>query len=593
MKNLLICTLLFSASVSAIEAPLPPALPWQGESEKLLNDVPAEWITPAEQSQFATTPNYDDTIAYLRRLQRQSPLIQIQEFGRSAQGRPLLLVIASNNPEPLLNKRLRSPNARVLIQAGIHAGEIDGKDAGLMLLRDIALGKKTALLDNSDFYFVPVFNVDGHERRGGNNRVNQRGPNDMGWRTTAQNLNLNRDYMKADSIEMQAMLRLLQRLDPDVYIDVHVTDGIDYQYDITYGFNDRFAVSPRTAGWLRTQLQPALDKALKKAGHLPGPLIFANNNRDLSEGISDWHASPRFSHGYGDLRHMASVLIENHSLKPYKQRVLGTYVLIESILETSGKHKAALKTAREGDKAQRQESFGFQHQADEERARNIEFAAVSHENYESPISGRQEIRWTGLPINLTIKQVPSKPTAFVTTPKAYWLDAGWTDAIEVLKRHGIRYEEIRQPTERTMEFYRLDDAKIASSNFEGRTLVDSGTPRIESRQHVFMPGSIRISTDQELSALVVALMEPQSEDSLFAWGYFLPVLNATEYIEGYVIEPLAAKMLAADPALQVEFNEALKDESFAADPRARLRWFYQRSPYQDAMHRLYPVGIER
>ncbi|HEX4910933.1 MAG TPA: M14 family metallopeptidase, partial [Permianibacter sp.] len=326
-------------NILAIQAPLPPALPWSGASEELLKDVPAEWLTPSEQSQFASTPNYDDTLAFLRRLDLQSELIQLQEFGRSAEGRPLVLVIASKNSDPLLNRRVKTPAVRVLIQAGIHAGEIDGKDAGLMLLRDFALGKQLQLLDNADLYFVPVFNVDGHERRGGvdgrpsNQRVNQRGPNEMGWRTTASNRNLNRDYMKAETPEMQAMLRLFQRLDPELYLDIHVTDGIDYQYDITYGSNIRHAFSPRIARWLRDSYQTGLDKALKKQGHIPGPLIFANNNRDLSAGISDWQASPRFSQGYGDLRHVPAMLVENHSLKPYKQRVLGTYVLIASTLE--------------------------------------------------------------------------------------------------------------------------------------------------------------------------------------------------------------------------------------------------------------------
>jgi hypothetical protein len=196
-------------------------------------------------------------------------------------------------------------------------------------------------------------------------------------------------------------------------------------------------------------------------------------------------------------------------------------------------------------------------------------------------------------MNITVRVIPSKPNVFLTRPKAYWLDAGWLDAVEVLKRHGIRYEEIRQPVEKTMEFYRLPEAVITNPNFEGRALVQSGMPVVESITHVFYPGSIRIGTDQPFGELVVAMMEPQSDDSLFSWGYFLPVLNAAEYIEGYVVEPLAIQMLEQNPDLKTAFEEALKEESFANNPEARLHWFYQRSPYKDKMHRLYPVGIER
>ncbi|NQD38540.1 carboxypeptidase [Permianibacter sp. IMCC34836] len=591
------------ASASAaptLQAPLPPALPWSGASEELLKNIPAEWLTPIEQSQFVGTPNYDDTLTFLRRLDLQSELIQLQEFGRSAEGRPLVLVIASKNPEPLLNRRLKSPAARVLMQAGIHAGEIDGKDAGLMLLRDFALGKQLQLIDNADLYFVPVFNVDGHERRGGssdgrpsNQRVNQRGPEQMGWRTTAQNLNLNRDYMKAESPEMQAMLRLLQRLDPELYLDLHVTDGIDYQYDITFGSNDRNAYSPRIARWLREQYRPGLDKALKKQGHIPGPLIFANANKDLSQGISDWQASPRFSQGYGDLRHLPAMLVENHSLKPYKQRVLGTYVLMAATLELAGKNVASLRTAIAADRQQRAETLGFVPTADTANSYKMKFAGVAHENYQSPISGDTEVRWLGQPQEFDVDVIPSQPSVLVTRPKAYWLPATASNAIAVLRRHGIQLEEIKQPTTRQLEWYRLPDAKQQPKAFEGRALVSSGQPVIETHERTFPAGSVRVSTDQPLGELVVALLEPQSEDSLFSWGYFLEILSATEYIEGYVVEPLAQQMLQQNPALQEAFNKALQDENFAKDPEARLRWFYQRSGYADPEYLLYPVAVER
>lgn len=588
-----------SSSASVIHAPLPPALPWSGASEELLKDVPAEWLTPSEQSQFNSTPSYDDTLAFLRRLDLQSDLIQLQEFGRSAEGRPLVLVIASKNSDPLLNRRVKTPVVRVLIQAGIHAGEIDGKDAGLMLLRDFALGKQLPLLDNADLYFVPVFNVDGHERRGGvdgrpsNQRVNQRGPAQMGWRATASNRNLNRDYMKAETPEMQAMLRLFQRLDPELYLDIHVTDGIDYQYDITYGSNDRHAFSPRIARWLRDSYRSGLDKALKKQGHIPGPLIFANNNRDVSAGISDWQASPRFSQGYGDLRHVPAMLVENHSLKPYKQRVLGTYVLMASTLELAGKNAATLRAAIAGDRQQRAETLGFAHTADPANTYKMQFAGVAYEEYESPISGIKEVRWLGQPQEMEVDVVPSQPTAVISRPKAYWVPATATEVIAGLRRHGIQMEEIKQPTTRTLELYRLPQAAMQAKAFEGRALAQAGQPVIELHSRTFMPGSVRVSTDQPLGELVVALLEPQSEDSYFSWGYFLEILTATEYIEGYVVEPMAAEMLKQNPALQDAFQQALQDEKFAADPDARLRWFYQRSGYADPEHLLYPVAIER
>src|SRR5688572_26697389 len=218
-----------SAAAQDTAAPLPPLMPWSGASERLVAAPNDPWITPAEARNFDTTPSYAETRAYIDRLVAASPLLTVETFGRTAQGRELYAVRAAklgNQRKPVL-----------LAQAGIHSGEIDGKDAGLMLLRDIALRGKHGLLDRADLIFVPIFNADGHERASPFNRPNQRGPRNQGWRTTAQNLNLNRDYLKADTPEMRAMIGLLRKYQPALYMDLHVTDGVDYQYDITFAFS--------------------------------------------------------------------------------------------------------------------------------------------------------------------------------------------------------------------------------------------------------------------------------------------------------------------------------------------------------------------
>ena len=204
-----------------------------------------------------------------------------------------------------------------------------------MLLRDLTVGgRHGGLLDHAHFLFVPILNVDGHERFSPFNRMNQRGPRQMGWRTNRRNLNLNRDFAKLDTPEVRALVAAIERWQPDLYLDLHVTDGADYQYDITYGWNPPHGWSPAIASWLDEVLRPAVDHELEAWGHVPGPLVLVANNRDLSGGFLGWTAGPRFSNGYGDARHLATVLVENHSLKPFDQRVLGTYVLLASALDT-------------------------------------------------------------------------------------------------------------------------------------------------------------------------------------------------------------------------------------------------------------------
>jgi murein tripeptide amidase MpaA len=568
-----------------LPAPLPPALPWSGRSEALVAAADDPWITPAEASGFADTPDYAATRAWLDRLVASSPLLSIESFGRTARGRELYAVRArkGDGGKPV-----------VLVQAGIHSGEIDGKDAGLMLLRDIALRGKEGLLDSVDLVFVPIFNADGHERSSAWSRPNQRGPNSQGWRTTAQNLNLNRDYLKADSPEMRAMLGLIRRLDPVLYLDLHVTDGTDYQYDITYafaGWRGLYATAPAIGRWLDQRLRPAVDAALVRHGHVPGYYVSAVDNRDPARGILHDPESPRYSTGYGDFRRMPTVLVETHALKPYRQRVLGTYILVEEALRLAGAEAAALRTAIAADRQQRPAELVVKWQRLTDPIYTVDFRGVAHEMFRSPVSGRDEIRWLGRPVRLKMPVFGEAPAQSVRLPAAWWVPAEADKVIERLDLHGIAYERIATPRTLLLDMVRLAEPGFRPAN-EGHVPLDARLTH-EWREEHYPAGSVRVPADQPLGLLAAALLEPESPESLLAWNYFPEILQRTEYMEGYVIAPMAERMLAADPALREAFETRLRmDPAFANNPEARLGWFYERSPYADARYLLYPVGRE-
>lgn len=601
-RSLLLAPLLLtSAFATEPQDFLPPAPPWHGASEALIAKPDNPWITPAEKTDLADSPGYDETIAWLSKLADASPFIELKVIGKTAQGRFLYAAIASKegiNDYADQFKRSTVAKPTFLAQAGIHAGEIDGKDAGLMLLRDLAFGGKAQLLDNVNFVFVPVFNADGHERSSEWNRPNQRGPVHQGWRTTAQNLNLNRDYMKADAPEMQAMLALINEWRPALYLDLHVTDGIDYQYDITYGFHGwdgGFAWAPKVGEWLDHQWRPAMDAALKAAGHIPGPLVFAKNNRDLLEGITAGPGDPRFSNAYGDLRHIPSVLVENHSLKPYKQRVLGTYVLLEASLKLLGEQVENVRAAIWSDHEAHPATLAFNWSGNSDVQTTMDFAGIAYEEFVSPASGVKEVRWLGTP--KTYEKLPvhlnTKPGVELRRPKAYWISPAQSEIIKRLEIHGVLMQGHTRAMTQTVEMYRLVNPSPAAQPFEGRYLVTTKV-KAETRTEIYPAGSVRVPTDQPLGDLVVALLEPESSDSFLAWGFFPEILQRTEYIEGYVIAPMAEQMLGADPRLKAEFDAKLAAEpKFAADPTARLQWFYERTKFHDDRYLLYPVGIER
>jgi zinc carboxypeptidase len=572
------------------ESFLPPVPAWSGASEKLIAQPGAKWITPGEP-ELKASPNFDDTIAWLKKVDAASSLVRMESFATTPQGRKLQAVIVSKDGAALSRTK-----PLFLIQAGIHSGEIDGKDAGMMLIRDICFNGHDDLIDKVNIVFVPVFNADGHERSTPYNRPNQRGPERMGWRNNAQNLNLNRDYMKADTAEMQGMLALINKYDPSLYIDLHVTDGLDYQYDITYafdGWDGLYADSPEIGAWLDKTYRPKADAALKAAGHIPGPMIFARDDGDLTKGIDMNAFQPRFSHAYGDLRRLPTVLVENHSLKPFRQRVLGTYVLLEASLKLLAEDGKALKEAIAKDRAARPATVDANWKDKAAPVGSMDFLTIASEEVTSPASGGKVTRFLGKP-GPTVKApiYGSEPGSKLSVAKVYWVPPTKPEVIERLKAHGIKIDTIKKSTEVEVDMIRLTGFKAGSPS-EGRVPITATGVTHEKRKEVFPVGSVKVSTDQPLGALAAYLLEPESDDSLFAWGFFTEILQRTEYMEAYAIAPMAEKMLASDPALKTEFEKRLKDDAaFAASPLRRLQFFYERSPFYDDRYLLYPVGRE-
>jgi len=572
---------------------LPPAVEWNGTSRSLLAGSDHPWVTAFEQDEaHNTSPSYAETRAWFDRLDAASDLIRIEQFGTSPEGRAIYAVIASKDGASL------DPSKPVLLaQAGIHPGEIDGKDAGMMLLRDMAFGGKSDLLDRANLILIPILSVDGHERASAYSRPNQRGPRIQGWRHTATNQNLNRDFMKLDQPEMRAVMGLIRKYDPALYVDIHVTDGMDYQYDITYGYNGEdgiYSRSPASAAWLDAAFKPAINSALEAEGHIPGPLVFGVGD-DPRAGLSDGGLGERFSNGWGSAAHVPTILVENHSLKPYEQRVLGTYVLLEAALRLLASDGESLATAIIADKALRPAEIPANFEADPTPVGTRAFKGITYEMYDSPASGRQEIRWLGKadPELWSLPFYGSSPTLTLKRPVAYWVPGYRTDLIERLRLQGLQMETVDSPRTVAVEMIRLNDPKIAARTNEAHVQIAVTDVTAESTEWTWPIGSVRIPTDQPMGDVAVLLLEPQSSESFFAWGMFPEVLNRVEYIESYAIAPLAERMLAADPALKAAFEAKMAAEpDFAANGDARLAWFYERTPFYDNRYRLYPVGRE-
>ncbi|MFC3416306.1 M14 family metallopeptidase [Algoriphagus hitonicola] len=590
-KILLLCFAFYSFQTIAQDF-MPPLIDWSGKSESLQVAENHPWVTPSELDDLTTSPDYEETVNWLRKLTDSSPLVEMKSLGKSEQGRDIWMLIASDDSNFDPAKIREQDKAVLLFHGGIHAGEIDGKDAGMMLFRDILHGEKKHLLDQATLLFIPILNVDGHERRSEYGRVNQRGPREMGWRSNAQNLNLNRDFTKLETAGVRAVVEVINAYDPDLYVDVHVTDGADYQYDITYGYVKTGGYSPAISAFLSDKIQPEVDQALSDWGHIPGPLLFAANGQDFSEGNVAFSFSPRFSHTYGDARHLPSILIENHSLKPFRQRVLGTYVFLEQAIKTIGEHYQEIRDAVAADQNQPKDElivkFGFR----ESPADTMEFLGIASEKVKSDITGREFIQWKGEPI---IQQVPSllmdRPVQEVSTPEAYFVPAEWTVVIKKLRQHGLKMETLETSTELELEFDFLTEYQLSPNPLEGKIRFQSFETKQITRRVKLAPGSVKIPVDQNLGELASIFLEAESVDSFFQWGYFMSILSQTEYMETYIMEPMIQQLLKEDAALRAEFEQAkAANPDWVNSPRSIYRWFYERTPYFDQNWKVIPIG---
>lgn len=571
------------------------------DAQSLPPHVPPGWQTHAEKTDYRETPNYEDTLAYLRRLAGRSRLMRLTEFGRSGEGRPLPLVVAARGDSFTPASARKAGKLVLLVQANIHAGETDGKDAGLALLRDIALaGERAVLLDHVTLLFIPIYNVDGHERRSPYNRINQNGPAEMGWRANATNLNLNRDYMKADAPETRAWLKLWNAWDPDLFIDSHVTDGADYRYNVTYQYEQHQNVPEPLLGWMKASFDGRIVPATEAAGNLLAPYLTFRDNRDpVGKGIEGFIETPRFSTGYTPLRNRPGLLIETHMIKNYRARVRGTYDLLVATMEEMNRDPKSLRRVlRETDETITAEANTYDPARRvplrlelTEKSVPFKFKGIEFRIDYSDVSGGERIVYGDKPLDLTVPYFnEARVTAAVAPPLYYVIPPQWKEVVGVLAAHGLRLHRLAQPLTLEVESYRFSEAKFAPSSFEGRVAVTVKSSPLRERR-TYAAGSVVVPMAQRASRVALHLLEPDAPDSFISWGFFNPIFEQKEYAETYVLERLAREMLARDEKLRREFEQKLAaDPQFTKSTRARLNFFYERSPYLDAQLNLYPVG---
>jgi hypothetical protein len=559
--------------------------------------APAPLTTVAERSGYVETGRYDEVLTLCDAFPKRYPRrVVCEKFGVTPEGRTMVALIASDDGA-LTDSAVRSKKRPVVyLQGGIHAGEIDGKDAGFWLLRDLLDGKiGPGWLKAITVVFVPVLNVDGHERFGPNSRPNQVGPKEMGFRVTSHNLNLNRDWLKVDAPETQAVIGLLNRFDPVLFLDFHVTDGAKFQHDIAVMLEPQRTGPASVAGLGRaTSLEVMTEMNTK--GHLALDFYPWFEKDDPATGFSRHMAPPRFSNAYWANRHRFGVLVETHSWKDYRTRVIATYDACVALLGQAAKVGAAWRSVFALNDAQQSDLRGadvvLQWAADEKQPKTIEFQGYAYTREDSLVSGQKWTRYDET--KPQVWKVPlyevMQPVLTVAAPKnGYWVPAPYAALVSAkLKVHDIRFEVLKKAQTVEAEQFKAMQTQFRGESYEGHLTV-----KVQgewSPASLELPkGSLFVPIGQAKATLLMHLLEPMAPDSLVSWGFFNAHFENKEYMEDYMAEEVARELLK-DPKVKAEFHARVaKDATFAKSPEKRLGFFYERHPSFDARFNVYPV----
>lgn len=593
-KSSLGCQNLLETSPSTLQSLLPPSLAWNDTAsvQEFVVASTDPFVTPAESSEFQETATHDEVTDFFTQLAQESPYVQMKSIATLANDKQLWLVTVSGE-QKFNPKDMTKPV--ILATAGIHAGESSGVNAGMMFLRNLVRKEEyQPLLEAVNFLFVPVLNTQGYLRQSINGRINQHGPSTSGRRGNGQWLNLNRDFAKLDTPEVQAVVRLMSDYDLSFYTDLHSTDGMNYQPDVTWCDNGNAGLSNEIHQWLRGVMEPSLKELLETNYHHKTSVCFsANDGMDPTAGYYPYFSDgAAYSTNYADHRQIPSYLLEMHSLKPNKQRVLGAYAYLMGLVKIIGEEQESLQLAIGADRSARVDPVPVAWDFNDP-APMVEWDIFEYEVVKNEVLGIDQMIWTNKPLTITVEQsTRSTPLNPPQRAHAYIIPAVWTEVIDKLALHGIQMEELTEEATVDVIQYRTEDASVKRLR-EGRPEIQGADTAVkENCTRTFDKRDIVVKMDQPLGTLATALLEPAGESSFFLWGFFSSKLQSHEYPENYIMIPIAEQMLQDSAELREEW-EAYKvtNPSYVNETEAVVDWFFRRSAFYDDEAYVYPVAV--
>lgn len=558
------------------------------------------WINPvlAQLTPFEKDPNrnttatYDEAIAFYRQLDKQYEQLQLITCGPTDIGKPLHLAVLSKNKvfDPV---SLRKQNKRIiLINNGIHPGEPEGIDASMMLVRNLL--KNNSLPDNVVLCFIPIYNIDGSLNRSSTSRANQNGPQAYGFRGNAQNLDLNRDFIKTDSKNSRSFQEIFTTWQPDIFVDNHTSNGADYQYVMTLIETQADKLSPTLSKFMTEKLSPSLFSQMKAKGWEMTPYV--NHMGETPEsGISAFLETPRYSTGYTTLHQTIGYVPETHMLKSFDLRVKATYALMECFIDFVAKHSEEIAGVRKNalEQAKTQKEFALAWILDQTQVDSFLFKGYEAGKKPSEISGQPRLYYDrNKPFEKNIPWYKHfKPSLMVQAPVAYVIPQAWQKVIDLLKLNGVKMERLPKDTLLNLEMYYITDYKSPAKPYEGHYLHTQVKVNPVNQAVKFYAGDYIIKVNQPQNRYIVETLEPQGVDSFFAWNFFDAMLGQKEYFSNYVFEDTGSELLKNNPEMRKQLEEEkAKNEQLNKSGAAQLDWVYRNSAYLEKTFLRYPIG---
>jgi hypothetical protein len=551
-----------------------------------------ELKTLFELSNGKQTPTYPRIIDWWKKLDALTPQVRMETRGTTDAGFPLHLIVVSADGKTDWPSIKKSGKRIILINNGIHPGEPDGIDASMLLARDI-LTRKIDLPSNVVLAIIPVYNIGGALNRSENYRVDQNGPDAFGSRGNSQNLDLNRDFIKCDSKEALSFTCLFRDIDPDVFIDNHVSNGADYQHVMTLLTTQFDKLGGAMGDFLRTKFEPAIYAHMKNKGYDLVPYVNSYGDKPEAGWPLYWDG-PRYSSGYAALWQCFSFVPETHMLKPYPERVMATLSLMQSFIAFTTQYATEIKNVRNKMRVEVQQATELEMSWSVDKSRFDSFLFKGYQAGYKPseVSGIDRLYYDrNKPFEKTVPvQTYYKPGKIISKPRFYILPQGWHRVVERLEANRIQMSRLTTDTSIECEAYRIVDYKSSPRPYEGHHLNTEVKVETLVQRISFRKGDWLIPMGQIGDRFIMEVLEPQMEDSYFTWNFFDPILVQKEGYSAYSFEDKAADFLRTDTILKRRLNDRKSaDPEFAKSGRAQLDFIYRNSPWAEPGFMRYPV----